>query len=59
MHGESDFVSQVVFGWDPLWLSSILFAATYVAIVLDKVNRAIVAGREPGRTDVAVPEDAC
>ena len=48
MHGESDFASQVIFGWDPLWLSSILFVATYAAIVLDKVNRAIVAGLGAG-----------
>ena len=35
--------SGVIFGWDPLWLSSILFVATYVVIVTEKVNRAIVA----------------
>ena len=44
MHGESEFATQVIFGWDPLWVSSILFVATYVVIVLDKINRAIVAG---------------
>jgi len=33
----------VIFGWDPLWLSSILFVATYAVIVTEKVNRAIVA----------------
>ena len=35
--------SGVIFGWDPLWLSSILFVATYAVIVTEKVNRAIVA----------------
>ena len=44
MHGESDLASHVIFGWDPLWVSVLLFVATYVAIVVDRVNRAIVAG---------------
>lgn len=48
MQGESGFATQVIFGWDPLWVSSILFVATYIAIVLDKVNRAIVAGLGAG-----------
>ena len=34
---------HVVFGWDPIWVSGILFLATYAAIVTEKVNRAIVA----------------
>jgi len=33
----------VLFGWDPLWLSAVLFIATYVVIVTEKINRAIVA----------------
>jgi Na+/H+ antiporter NhaD/arsenite permease-like protein len=33
----------VMFGWDPLWLSAVLFIATYVVIVTEKINRAIVA----------------
>ncbi len=33
----------MVFGWDPLWVSSILFVATYAVIVTEKVNRAIVS----------------
>ena len=44
MHGESELVAQVIFGWDPLWVSSILFVATYIVIVSEKVNRAVVAG---------------
>ncbi len=44
MHAEVEHVSHVVFGWDPLWVSSILFVATYALIVWDKINRAIVAG---------------
>jgi Na+/H+ antiporter NhaD/arsenite permease-like protein len=44
MHGEGELAVQVVFGWDPLWVSSILFVATYVLIISEKVNRAVVAG---------------
>ncbi|MCP3663727.1 MAG: ArsB/NhaD family transporter [Gammaproteobacteria bacterium] len=47
MHGES-VVSQVVFGWDPLWVSTFLFLATYIAIVSEKINRAIAAGLGAG-----------
>ena len=36
-------VSQVVFGWDPIWVSSILFVLTYAAIVSERVNRATAA----------------
>jgi len=48
MHGETDFVPHVIFGWDPLWVSSILFVITYVVIITEKVNRAIVAGLGAG-----------
>ena len=44
MHGEGELAAQVIFGWDPLWVSSILFVATYVLILSEKVNRAVVAG---------------
>ena len=44
MHGDSSYVAQVVFGWDPFWVSTILFVATYAVIISDKINRAIVAG---------------
>jgi Na+/H+ antiporter NhaD/arsenite permease-like protein len=44
LHGESGHVAQVIFGWDPLWVASILFIATYAVIVSEKINRAIVAG---------------
>lgn len=37
-HGAS-----VIFGWDPLWLSAVLFILTYIVIVTEKINRAIVA----------------
>lgn len=35
--------SHVIFGWNPLWVSSILFVITYVVIITERVNRAIVA----------------
>jgi len=44
MHADSGPVSDVVFGWDPLWLSTILFMLTYMVIVTERINRAIVAG---------------
>ena len=44
MHGEAAQVSHVIFGWDPFWVSTALFAATYVAIISDRINRAIIAG---------------
>ncbi len=43
MHGSSDALSHVIFGWDGLWLSTILFVITYVVIVTEKINRAIVS----------------
>lgn len=43
MHGHNEVVSHVIFGWDPLWVSTILFIATYAVIVTEKVNRAIVS----------------
>ena len=48
MHGTSEHATQVIFGWDPLWVASILFIATYAVIVSEKVNRAIVAGLGAG-----------
>ena len=38
-----DFTPQVLFGLSPLWVSLILLAALYGAIILDKINRAIIA----------------
>ena len=48
MHGEGGHAAQVIFGWDPLWVSSILFIAIYALIVAEKVNRAVVAGLGAG-----------
>ena len=44
MHAEGELAAQVIFGWDPLWVSSILFVATYALIITERVNRAVVAG---------------
>ena len=35
--------AHIIFGWDPLWVSSILFVVTYAVIVSEKVNRAIAS----------------
>jgi Na+/H+ antiporter NhaD/arsenite permease-like protein len=43
MHGNSDLATHLIFGWDPFWVSSLLFIATYAVIVSEKVNRAIVS----------------
>ncbi len=34
---------QVIFGWNPAWLASLIFAAVYALIVTERVNRAILA----------------
>jgi Na+/H+ antiporter NhaD/arsenite permease-like protein len=43
MLGESHSISPVIFGWDSLWVATIVFVVTYAVIVTDKINRAIVA----------------
>ena len=43
MHGAGELGSHIIFGWNPLWVSSILFVVTYAVIVSEKVNRAIVS----------------
>ena len=43
MHGTEATAAHIIFGWDPLWVSSILFVVTYAVIVSEKVNRAIVS----------------
>ena len=41
MHSEAG--TPLLFGWDPLWVSTIIFVVTYVVIVTERVNRAIVS----------------
>ncbi|HCU54632.1 MAG TPA: hypothetical protein DIC36_10275 [Gammaproteobacteria bacterium] len=38
-----DSVRYAIFGLDPFWLSLALFAATYIAIITERLNRAIIA----------------
>ncbi len=38
-----EHAAGVIFGWNPLWLSTILFVVTYAVIVTEKINRAIVS----------------
>ena len=44
MQTDPHSVAHVIFGWDPLVVSTVLFVATYVVIVTERINRAIVAG---------------
>jgi len=48
MQADHQAISHIIFGWDPLWVSTILFVATYAVVVSEKVNRAIVAGLGAG-----------
>ncbi|MDE0456329.1 MAG: SLC13 family permease [Chromatiales bacterium] len=43
MNAHEQAASHVIFGWDPIWVSSILFVLTYAVIITERVNRAIVA----------------
>ncbi|MGB5442468.1 MAG: ArsB/NhaD family transporter [Gammaproteobacteria bacterium] len=43
MHGSEAAAAHIIFGWNPLWVASILFVVTYAVIVSEKVNRAIVS----------------
>jgi Na+/H+ antiporter NhaD/arsenite permease-like protein len=43
MHGSDEIATRVIFGWDPLWVASILFITTYAVIISEKVNRAIAS----------------
>jgi len=43
MHGDAAHAAGVIFGLDPLWLATVLFVVTYLVIMSDRLNRAIVA----------------
>jgi Na+/H+ antiporter NhaD/arsenite permease-like protein len=43
METAMEWVPQVVFGWDAMWTSALVLAATYVVIMSDKLNIAVVA----------------
>ena len=42
-HGDASHASAVIFGLSPLWVATTLFVLTYLVIMSDKLNRAIVA----------------
>ena len=37
------FTPHILFGLDPIWVSTAMLAVTYAAIVWDQPNRAIIA----------------
>lgn len=43
MHGSEAGATSVLFGLNPMWVAAILFAITYVVVMTEKVNRAIVS----------------
>jgi Na+/H+ antiporter NhaD/arsenite permease-like protein len=40
---EVEGVAHVIFGWDPLWVATILLIVTYALIISEKINRAVIA----------------
>ena len=43
MEGHAASAPEVVFGLSPVWFAGILFAVTYVVIMTERLNRAIVS----------------
>jgi Na+/H+ antiporter NhaD/arsenite permease-like protein len=43
MHGDAARAAGAIFGWSPLWVATTLFVVTYLVIMSDRLNRAIVA----------------
>jgi Na+/H+ antiporter NhaD/arsenite permease-like protein len=43
MHGEAPHAASVIFGWSALEFATTLFVLTYLVIMSDRLNRAIVA----------------
>ena len=44
MQGGGEWVPHVWFGLSPMWVATAILVATYVAVMTERVNRAIVAG---------------
>jgi Na+/H+ antiporter NhaD/arsenite permease-like protein len=42
MHGQTE-AAQVIFGLNPMWLATAIFVLTYVIVMTERINRAIVA----------------
>ena len=43
MHGDPAHAASAIFGWSPLVVATTLFVVTYLVIMSDRLNRAIVA----------------
>jgi Na+/H+ antiporter NhaD/arsenite permease-like protein len=43
LHGVTDFVPDVIFGWDPMIVSSIILVAIYAFIVSERINRCVIS----------------
>ncbi len=43
METPHPWVPEVVFGWNPIWVATIVLIATYAVVMSEKINRAIVA----------------
>ena len=43
MHDSTAASAAVIFGLNPMWYAAILFILTYVVIMTERINRAIVA----------------
>ncbi|CAA6605549.1 conserved membrane hypothetical protein [Rhodospirillaceae bacterium LM-1] len=43
MHSEGGTAASILFGLDPMWVSSAILIATYAAIMSERINRAIVS----------------
>lgn len=44
MHGQAAaWVPNVIFGWNPMWVATLVLIGTYAVIMSEKMNRAIVA----------------
>ena len=43
VHGVMEHSSSVIFGWDPMVVSSVVICLAYVFIISERINRAVVA----------------
>jgi Na+/H+ antiporter NhaD/arsenite permease-like protein len=43
MHGIAESASHIWFGLSPLWVSTVILVVTYIGIMVERLNRAIVA----------------
>lgn len=43
MHGDTHIADTILFGWEPLWVATVIFVLTYAAVISERINRAVVA----------------